>query len=251
MQEHIDRQKRTSAKLWAWRAACAVAAASCLTIGLVLGLRGRSLDHEIIVPQGGLYSLVLEDGSQVWLNSDTHFTYPDKFIGRERRVSLDGEAYFKVTRDEKRPFYVESEGQELKVLGTEFNLRAYSEEKECVTTLVSGSVSINGEYTLEAGDRLCVESNGKASLSHGSTDAAQGWKDGRLVFGDESLEDAMKTICRWYGVNCEFLDDNAASTVLFGEITRYDSLDDVLDIIGKVGGLNVCRKENMITIASR
>lgn len=94
------------------------------------------------IPQGGEYCLSLSDGTRIWLNAKTELTYPVVFTGKERRVKLKGEAYFDVARNETQPFIVETDPMEVKVLGTSFNVNAYADEPEVVTTLVAGSVQI-------------------------------------------------------------------------------------------------------------
>lgn len=136
------------------------------------GIRYESKDadgeiayHELRVPRGGEFPLVLEDGTEVYFNSETKFRYPVKFGESERRVFLEGEAYFKVKRDENRPFSVEMGGNRIEVLGTEFNARFYPDEDKQMTTLVSGKVKfISGKdesLELSPGEQAILTSKGK------------------------------------------------------------------------------------------
>src|SRR5699024_158019 len=107
--------------------------------------------YTLATPRGGEYSLILPDGTKVWLNADSRLVYPSFFTGNTRNVQLEGEAYFDVKRDAGRPFIVrlpssrleEGERSEIKVLGTEFNVQAYKDEPNITTTLVKGKVQIN------------------------------------------------------------------------------------------------------------
>ena len=98
--------------------------------------------NQLIVPRGGLYLLVLSDGTRVWMNSDSHLKYPIMFAGDKREVILSGEAYFDVVKDESAPFIVKTESGKIEVLGTEFNIKCYSDESALVTTLVNGKSEI-------------------------------------------------------------------------------------------------------------
>ena len=97
-------------------------------------------EQELPTPRGGEFRNTLEDSTEVWLNADSRLTYPETFDGSQRRVTLEGEAYFKVAKDATKPFVVVSGSQEVRVYGTEFNVCAYSDEKDIRTTLVEGSI---------------------------------------------------------------------------------------------------------------
>lgn len=116
--------------------------ATSLTAEIIKDTPGASSDICLDVPRGGEFKIVLEDSTVVWLNSESQLRYPATFAHNERRVSVCGEVYFSVKKDESRPFYVESPGQEVRVYGTTFNIKAYPEEKFTYTTLESGSISL-------------------------------------------------------------------------------------------------------------
>lgn len=107
------------------------------------------LNH-LATPRGGEFEITLEDGTKVWLNAESQLSYPDTFRSDERRVILKGEAYFRVARNEEKPFYVESDGQLVRVYGTEFNIRTYEEDAAVYTTLISGSVALQAAGKLNA-----------------------------------------------------------------------------------------------------
>src|SRR5690606_22681779 len=101
--------------------------------------------HTIRTPRGGNYKIILADDTEVWLNSSSSLRFPNNFNGDERRVELIGEAYFNVKKNSKSPFIVVSKGQQIRVLGTEFNVSAYSEDEITKTTLIEGSIKISTE----------------------------------------------------------------------------------------------------------
>ena len=102
----------------------------------------QTAPNTLSTPRGGEFKITLEDGTEVWLNAETTLRYPETFDGDERRVEVSGEAYFKVAKNAEKPFYVVSGGQEVRVLGTEFNVHAYQDEPTIFTTLVEGSISL-------------------------------------------------------------------------------------------------------------
>src|SRR5690606_2228771 len=100
----------------------------------------KAFENTLFIPRGGQYQITLSDGTNVWLNSETKIIYPSRFVGEERKVKLIGEAYFKVAKNVNQPFIVESEGMDILVTGTEFNVSAYKGASETMTTLIEGSV---------------------------------------------------------------------------------------------------------------
>lgn len=181
------------------------------------------------VPRGGEYDLVLEDGTRVWLNADSRLKYPVVFPGSERRVMLEGEAYFEVARDTNRPFLVETGVQSLRVLGTAFNVCAYPDEPDIYTTLVHGSVALSTggqghECVLVPGEQaVCHVHNG--SFTVGKVDVSQvaAWKKGLFVFENQNLEQIMLKLARWYNVTV-FFRNEAAKTIEFrGNLPKYSN----------------------------
>lgn len=193
-------------------------------------------------PNGGTYRVTLPDGTQVWLNAASTLKYPNKFTGSARVVELEGEAYFAVAKVESVasteaneanvPFRVVSKGQEIEVLGTEFNLAAYPDEPEIVTTLVSGQVNVRaaGELTaLEPGQQASVGTEGTRvrAVDPGPYVA---WKNGRFHFQRTPLEEIMKQIARWYDVEVVYAQGIPQET-FSGKVRRDVSLMGVLNIL--------------------
>lgn len=209
-------------------------------------------------PRGGEFKVMLEDGTEVWLNADTRLRYPEKFSDSERRVEVDGEAYFKVAPDSERPFYVVSGTQEIKVYGTEFNVTSYGDEPAVYTTLVKGSISLkiiggNGsELMLTPGHQAVVDKGqSTARVKTVDTEVVTSWRSGTFVFEDQTLEQIMRTLSRWYDFDYEFADKSVASIVFMGSIPRYGSFAEVADIFKKMGGISLRQKGGKVVITAK
>lgn len=155
-------------------------------------------------PKGSTYRILLPDGTKVWLNTASSIRYPLVFTGTERNVSLSGEAYFEVAPDVSKPFKVEANGSVIQVLGTHFNVSAYTDERQTTTTLVEGAVNVskNGNtVTLKPNEQAVVdESTGEIRQSAINIRTAIAWKDGYFRFDDDSIEEIVSKVSRWYDI---------------------------------------------------
>ena len=164
--------------------------------------------HTLRVPKGAEYKLTLNDGTVVWLNSESELRYPTFFVGEKREVFLKGEGYFSVAHDEEHPFIVVSSDIYTKVYGTEFNVRSYGEEDVHVT-LVQGRVSVkkteNGsEYTLNPGENARFTES-IPEITKVNVNRYIAWKDGYFYYENESLESIMDDLKRWYGFDVVYV----------------------------------------------
>ena len=214
--------------------------------------------NSLATPRGGEFKVTLEDGTEVWLNADTRLRYPENFEGAERRVELEGEAYFKVAKNEDKPFYVVSGGQEVRVYGTEFNINGYAEDTAIRTTLVEGSISLrpiggNGsELMLTPGSQAVFDKHeSRARVQQVDTEVVTSWRSGTFVFEDQTMEQIMQTLSRWYDFLYEFSDPQLASTVFMGSIPRYGSFAEVAQIFEKMGGIRLRQKADKVIISER
>lgn len=196
------------------------------------------------VPRGGEFKVVLEDSTEVWLNSESKLIYPESFAQNERRVIVKGEAYFKVTKDPKRPFYVETDGQQVRVYGTEFNIRSYAEDKQVYTTLIEGSIALSklneksGELLLTPGHQALFDKR-EATTFVQSVDTAvvTSWKKGRFVFEGQNLEQIMCDLSRWYNFDYKFKEESLRRIEFMGSIPRYNDFPSTLALLKKSGGI--------------
>lgn len=192
------------------------------------------------IPQGGEYSLTLSDGTKVWLNSKTELTYPVSFTGKERRVKLNGEAYFEVARNEALPFIVETDQMDVKVLGTSFNVNAYRDELEFVTTLVSGRVEVQGAGTAArvlspSEQALWNRKTGVTTVREVNASPFIQWREGKFVFRDNDLESVMRILARWYDLDYQFLQPELKTEKFYGMMSRYADVSELLKQFEKTG----------------
>ena len=191
--------------------------------------------NKLIVPRGGLYLLVLADGTRVWMNSDSHLKYPVMFAGGKREVILSGEAYFDVVKDKSAPFIVRTESGNIEVLGTEFNIKCYSDETALVTTLVNGKVKfddgINPSVILKPEEQLIFEKeNSQSIVRKVNVNHYISWKDNRLSFQGETLDMIMKTLSRWYNVEVVFEDSTLKALEFSGNLDRFTDIQEFLSL---------------------
>lgn len=191
---------------------------------------------EVIVPRGAEYQLTLADGTRVILNSESRIRFPDEFQSDERRVYLQGEAYFQVARDENCPFLVEAAAVTVKVLGTEFNVNAYRKD-DVSTTLVTGRVSVaagSDSLILNPGQQ-CVAGGGALAVREADLVSVLAWKNGEFVFKDVTLEDMMNELSRWYDMEVEYESGHLKTDRYYIYVERSKTLEEVLDKVALTG----------------
>jgi len=195
--------------------------------------------NTISTPNGGQYQLELPDGSLVWLNATSSIHFPTSFVGKERRVEITGEAYFEVAKNRDMPFIVTVNGSEVQVLGTHFNVNAYSDEDNVKTTLLEGSVKfVSGTNvnTLKPGQQSQLASNGLIKLvSNVDVDEVVAWKNGMFDFENAGIETVMRQLSRWYDVEIEY--KGKTDDQFIAEMRRNIKLSDALkalELTGKV-----------------
>jgi hypothetical protein len=226
-------------------------------VSLINNEISRPIYNTINVPRGGEYSLVLEDGTRVYLNAMSNLKYPVKFSGETREVELSGEALFEVTKDTQRPFIVKTSEINIEVLGTIFNLNAYENTKRVITTLVEGSVKINSLKTnqsrLLAPDEQATSNllNGQTSIIKVDASLYTAWKNGNLTFYDSRLEDIMTTLTRWYSANVQYMNESVKDLRFSCNLNRYGDINQILDILESTGKINIEIEKNTILFSER
>lgn len=198
--------------------------------------------NTIETPNGGKYEIALPDGTHVWMNAASSLKYPASFASlKERVVQLQGEAYFQVAKDKLHPFIVKTAKQEVKVLGTHFNINSYADEPETRTTLLEGSVNITGlnnkiSKILIPGQQAVLKGN-DLKISDADVDQAVSWKNGDFVFLGEDLKAMMRQIARWYDVEIEY-QGNVNSSGIVSTISRTKKLSQLLKALQKNQGIH-------------
>jgi len=206
--------------------------------------------NTIKTPVGGQYRVVLSDGTKVWLNSGSSIKFPVTFMGNERSVEIEGEAYFEVAKDKKRPFKVLSDDQVVEVLGTHFNVNAYRDEANIKTTLAEGSVKVSSNgisNTITPGQqvRLSRKSHDMNVVAV-DTEAAISWKDGLFVFNNEDIHSIMRKISRWYGVDVVFQND--INENFGGVISKFENVSQVLKLLEVTETIHFKIEKRRITV---
>lgn len=208
--------------------------------------------HTLQVPRGGEYKIVLDDGTEIWLNSASELKYPAHFVGNERRVCLVGEAYFQVARNEAAPFIVETRDLDVKVLGTSFNVSAYEDEENSHATLVEGRVEvndkINGEkVTLTPGEQALLQGK-EMVVREVNTKLYSMWRLDRFTFASEDMEGVIRKLSRWYNVNFFFSNSSMKQKRFTGSLPKYSDISQVLKMIEMTTDIKFQVKGNTIII---
>ncbi|MBL1410041.1 FecR family protein [Sphingobacterium faecale] len=202
------------------------------------------------IPNGMTYKIVLSDKSEVWLNAGSELNYPVKFSSKNRAVQLQGEAFFKVTENKNSPFTVKTKGQDITVLGTEFNVVEY--KNNIVTSLLSGTVKVetsNGKIQkLVPGQQssLNVE-NGQLDVKNVDVNLISAWREGYFVIEEKTLEEIMDMLSEWYGVGYQIGNNISKTKKYRGLIPRYN-LSHTIEKLGLLSKLTITMKENKITV---
>ncbi len=204
--------------------------------------------NTIQTPEGGQYQVDLPDGTKVWLNAVSSLKFPASFAKQEfRKVELSGEAYFEVAKDKKHPFRVLSDKQEVEVLGTHFNINAYPDESAVKTTLLEGSVKVNGAF-LKPGQQSVVTSN-DLQIMKTDVETAVAWKNGLFMFDNERLESVMRKVSKWYGVEVKYSNDEVKELIFGGTVSRFDKVSKVLRMMELTGDVHFKLQGKVITVA--
>jgi transmembrane sensor len=190
--------------------------------------------NTMTTPRGGQYQLRLPDGSEVWLNAASSITYPTSFTGKERKVKMSGEAYFEIAKNSERPFQVEVNGMTVAVLGTHFNVNAYSGNAFVKTTLLEGVVEIvngNAKKMLQSGQQAQVnEKDNIKIVSDVDKEEVVAWKNGYFHFTDADMPSVMKELERWYDIEVSYEGEIPVRS-FGGGIQRSLALSKVLTIL--------------------
>ena len=208
--------------------------------------------NEIWIPRGGEYKLVLPDGTIVWLNAESSLRFPTSFTDNERKVYAKGELYFDVKHDEVKPFIVDVErGYTIRVLGTEFNLRAY-DDSPVVTTLVEGCVQVwsASDSVLLSPGQQALEMSGNHGIEVLDVDVVPyvAWHEGKFHFVRTPLKDIMEELARWYDVEVVFENPTVREECFTIEMQRFDDFNKVLRLIERTGMVTISVEAHTVTI---
>lgn len=196
--------------------------------------------NTLTTPSGGQYMLVLPDKTKVWLNAESSISYPSVFVGEERNVSLNGEAYFEVAKDKQHPFKVKAGAAEVSVLGTHFNIMSYTQEGQTQVSLAEGSVRVelgSDSKILSPGQQATIKTGSNhISLKRVDIDEVTNWKNGLFQFDNTPLEQVMRQIERWYSVDVVYR-GTKPDLYITGMISRSNNVSKILALIEETGGI--------------
>ncbi|SEG65290.1 FecR family protein [Sphingobacterium lactis] len=211
--------------------------------------------HRISTPRGGRFKVVLPDGSLAWLNAESAIRFPENFMANQRRVNVSGEIYFEIAKvknenQEAIPFVVESGRQEIRVLGTHFNVQAYPENQEIETTLIEGRVQVLSKTSgksviLIPGQQAKVGQN--IQVKEVINEEVLAWKNGDFFFQDDELQQVLTDISRWYDVDFE-CPERLKKIKISGIVSREKSLDSILKRLSSLGKAHLELKGRRIIV---
>lgn len=215
---------------------------------------------EMSTPRGGQYRMTLPDGTKVWLNAETSLAYHEN--AEERHVDMTGEAYFEVAHKSKeksvqsgeaKPFRISSNGQEISVLGTHFNVKSYQEDQRSYTTLLEGSVHIaaaEGQLLLTPGEQSIAQGN---SLHKAKVDVAavMAWKEGNFVFNSERLDEILRQVGRWYDVDFRIENEALKAEKFEVMVPRFGQLKELLELLQKTGKIKFRYEDRNIYVKEK
>ncbi|MBC7508843.1 MAG: FecR domain-containing protein [Ferruginibacter sp.] len=195
------------------------------------------LYNTLATPNGGKYQLILPDGSKVWLNAASSIHFPTIFTGKERRVTVTGEAYFEVAKNAAMPFKITVKDMEVEVLGTHFNVMAYDDENSMNTTLLEGSVKISKgviKKMLVPGQQSVINSTGEINIVDADMEEVMAWKNGWFQFNAADIKTVMRQISRWYAVEVVY-EGKIPDGHYSGAVSRDNDIFQVLKIMQSGG----------------
>ena len=214
--------------------------------------REVEVQNRLITPKGGEYTLVLADGTKVWVNAATEIRYPVKFIKGERRVQLEGEAYFEVAKNPTKPFIVEVDGMEVKVYGTKFNVNTRRLDR-MQTTLVEGSVSVKAdgkpEVMLEPNQQAVFNKlSGLVAVQEVDVMPYVAWHLGNYFFENKSVGEILDELSLWYDIKVFFMNDEVRGERFSGYLPRYGEIEKLLGLIEKTSHVRFEIKGKVIVV---
>lgn len=260
----VARTRRHSGKRL-YRFAPYLRVAAVLVIGILLGATAFYLHerrqpaspftHTLEVPYGSKSRVVLADGTRIWLNAGSRFSYSSDFFRTNREVELQGEGYFEVARHEGKPFTVHTQGVAVQVLGTKFNVHAYTDEPETAVTLAEGSIRFirtaqpDSSLVLQPGEQAVYDkSTGHTSLQKVDAETAGNWITGTRFFNELTFETIARQLEKAYGVTFVFRNEQARKLVFYGEFRPEETLDDILYVMASSRKFTYTKKDNVIEI---
>lgn len=219
-------------------------------------VKSQAMQMKVSIPRGKTYHVILNDGTEVWLNAGSRLLFPNHFDGETRSVTLHGEAYFKVAKNEKKPFVVITDQLATYVLGTEFNVKAY-EGSESHVTLVKGSVKVEipkvqKEVLLAPGEDIACLHDGTCTVERVDTEHYIQWMAGYFYFDNVCLKDILKELGYWYNLTVEAENDmDLMDMRLHFVVERDKGIEQVIKKLNAYHYLSVTKEENTLVVCRK
>lgn len=208
--------------------------------------------HTLSVPKGKTFKIILSDGSEVDMNADSRLIYPTRFTGDARSVYLEGEAYFKISKDKKHPFIIQTKDMQTKVLGTEFNISSYTGNATKVT-LIKGKVEVadamgKNATQIKPGEQASIQEDGKFTIEKVELDPYIYWQEGYFYYDNVSLAEIMTAIGRWYNMTVIFRNADAMNYKMHYVADRNQDINHVIKLLNGMEKGNIYIKDNKIYV---
>ncbi len=254
LQETIDSHTGRTVHMQWWHKAVA-AAAIIVIIGCaaIWSFSGSTATQTYLcsAPAGSKTQVTLPDGSKVWLNGGSSLAYTNQFNDDNRRVELHGEAYFEVQKHQGKPFTVHTQGYDVTVKGTKFNVSAYDDDPISTTTLMEGKVELSDgkqNLSLVPGDAVQLNKATGQLQRHATDGFADGWRSGRLMYPDITLEQFGRVLSRQYNVNVHLANSQCANMRISVMLQNNETIDEVVSALTRITGHNITRNGDTLTI---
>ena len=258
--DHADEEEtspahtgRTVHMQWWHKAVAAAAIIVIIGCAAIWSLSGSTATQTYLcsAPAGSKTQVTLPDGSKVWLNGGSSLAYTNQFNDDNRRVELHGEAYFEVQKHQGKPFTVHTQGYDVTVKGTKFNVSAYDDDPISTTTLMEGKVELSDgkqNLSLAPGDAVQLNKATGQLQRHATDGFADGWRSGRLMYPDITLEQFVRVLSRQYNVNVHLADSHSANMRISVMLQNNETIDEVVTALTRITGHDITRNGDTLTI---
>lgn len=258
--DHADEEEtspahtgRTVHMQWWHKAVAAAAIIVIIGCAAIWSFSGSTAKQTYLcsAPAGSKTQVTLPDGSKVWLNGGSSLAYTNQFNDDNRRVELHGEAYFEVQKHQGKPFTVHTQGYDVTVKGTKFNVSAYDDDPISTTTLMEGKVELSDgkqNLSLVPGDAVQLDKATGQLQRHATDGFADGWRSGRLMYPDITLEQFVRVLSRQYNVNVHLADSHSANMRISVMLQNNETIDEVVSALTRITGHDITRNGDTLTI---
>lgn len=258
--DHADEEEtspahtgRTVHMQWWHKAVAAAAIIVIIGCAAIWSFSGSTATQTYLcsAPAGSKTQVTLPDGSKVWLNGGSSLAYTNQFNDDNRRVELHGEAYFEVQKHQGKPFTVHTQGYDVTVKGTKFNVSAYDDDPISTTTLMEGKVELSDgkqNLSLVPGDAVQLNKATGQLQRHATDGFADGWRSGRLMYPDITLEQFGRVLSRQYNVNVHLADSHSANMRISVMLQNNETIDEVVSALTRITGHDITRNGDTLTI---